>query len=101
MGLSEECTEAPEGGCTEKNYKGYSGEASRSWSLAPRLEHGNQSNKENQDGGHPKDFGPHDWALPPAARLTFPRHATTNQCWRGHRAGAVTAVTWACVENAR
>jgi hypothetical protein len=50
---AEECPEAPKGGSAEKHDESYSGEAAGSGSFAPRLEHGNQSNKKKQDRASP------------------------------------------------
>lgn len=64
---SEERPESPESGRAEKDHEGYTGEAPRSGSSAPRLEHGDDSNKENQDRACAKSFQPHG-CLPCSAK---------------------------------
>lgn len=53
---AEESSEAPEGGKAEKNDEGEAGETAGDGSFAPGLEHGNDSNDKDQDGGNAKNL---------------------------------------------
>lgn len=87
MRQSEKCPEAPEGCCAEKDHESYTGEPTRSWSFAPRLEHGNHSNKGSKDGGCAEDLKPHGSTLPRAQR---DEHSRSRATLRRINARAVT-----------
>jgi hypothetical protein len=51
---------APGGGDAEGNQKGNSHDPSESVALAPTLEHGDHSNREQDEGGDGENLDPHD-----------------------------------------
>ena len=59
LGTHEQSFRAPSGGEAEGDQECGANESSGSVAFAPTLEHGDQSNREQDDGGDGKNLNPH------------------------------------------
>jgi hypothetical protein len=59
VGGADQGTHAPGGGDAEGDQESQTDEAAGTIGFAPRLEHGDQSNREQHDGGDGENLDPH------------------------------------------